>query len=77
MSSKSKEYHVDDRLKKAATFFVACKSNQATWVKISDAMRAKEYLDVKVTNWTLQMQACCEAEKIKGEAGPDPPALAR
>jgi len=38
MSSKRKEYHVDDRSKKAATFFVACKPNQATRVKIPDAM---------------------------------------
>jgi hypothetical protein len=76
MSSKKKEYHVDGRSKKAATFFVACKPNQATKVKIPDAMRAKGYLDVEATNWTLQMQVSCKVEKIKGEAGPDPPALA-
>ena len=74
MSSKRKEYHVDDRSKKAATFFVACKPNQATRVKIPDAMRAKGYSDVEATNRTLQMQVRREVEKIKGEAGPDPPA---
>jgi hypothetical protein len=76
MSSIRKEYHVDDRSKKAATFFVACEPNQATRVKISDAMRAKGYSDVEATNRTMQNQVRREVEKIKGEAGPDPPALA-
>jgi hypothetical protein len=76
MSSKRKEYHVDDHSKKAATFFVACEPNQATRVKIPDAMRAKGNTDVEATNRTLQMQVRHEVEKIKGEAGPDPPALA-
>ena len=55
---------------------MACKPNQDTRVKIPDVMRAKGYLDVEATNRTLQMQVLHKAEKIKGEAGPDPPALA-
>jgi hypothetical protein len=64
MSSNRKEYHFDDRSKKLATFFMACKPNQATRVKIFNAMRAKGYLDVEATNQTLQMQVRCKVEKL-------------
>jgi hypothetical protein len=64
------------RAKKAAIFFVACEQNPATRVKIPNAMRIKGYFPSKATNQVLQMQVRCEAEKIKGEAIPDPPAPA-
>ena len=41
MSSKRNEYHVDGCAKRAAIFFVACKPNPATRVKISNAMRIR------------------------------------
>jgi hypothetical protein len=74
ITSKRREYHVDCHTKKAAIFFVACEPNPATRVKIPDAMRIKGYSPSKASNQALQMQVCCEAEKIKGEAGPGPPA---
>jgi len=74
MSSKRREYHVDHRAKKAALFFLACGKNPDTRVKIPDAMRAKGYSDVEAANQSLQQQVCREAEKLKGEAIPCPPA---
>jgi hypothetical protein len=47
MSSKRKEYKVDDRAKKVALFFLACEANSDTRVLIPAAMRAKGYLDVE------------------------------
>ncbi len=41
MSSKRKEYEVDDRAKKAAILFLACEANPDTRLSIPDAMRAK------------------------------------
>jgi hypothetical protein len=38
MSSKRKEYKVDDRAEKAARFFVACEANPDTRVKVTEAM---------------------------------------
>jgi hypothetical protein len=74
MTSKRREYHVDCCAKKAAIFFVACEPNTATRVKIPDAMRIKGYSQSKVADQALQMQVHREAEKIKGEANPGPPA---
>ncbi len=53
---------------------MACEPNTATRVKIPDAMRIRGYSQCKATNQGLQMQVHCEAEKIKGEAIPGPPA---
>jgi hypothetical protein len=47
MSSKRKEYKVDDRAKKAALLFLACEANPDTRLSIPAAMRAKGYLDVQ------------------------------
>ncbi len=74
MTSRRREYHVDCRAKKAAIFFVACEQNTATRVKISNAMRIRGYSQSKAANQALQMQVRCEAEKIKGDAIPGPPA---
>lgn len=76
--SKRREYHVDLRAKKAATFFVACDANSDTRVrvKIPDAMRAKGYSDSEAADRSLQQQVRREADKIKGEAIPVPPAPA-
>jgi hypothetical protein len=74
--SKRREYHVDLRAKKAATFFVACDAHSDTRVrvKIPDAMRAKGYSDSEAADRSLQQQVRREAAKIKGEAIPVPPA---
>ncbi len=65
MSSKSREYHVDRRSKKAALFFVACDANPDTRVKIPDAMRIKGYYSPsEAADRSLQMQVCREADKI-------------
>ncbi len=47
MSSKRKEYKVDDSAQKAALLFLACKANPDTRLSIPAAMRAKGYLDVE------------------------------
>jgi hypothetical protein len=74
MTLRRREYHVDCRAKKAAIFFVACKPNTATRVKIPNATRIRGYSQSEATNRGLQMQVHCKAEKIKGEAIPGPPA---
>jgi hypothetical protein len=76
MSSKRREYHVDHCSKKVALFFVACDANPYTRVKIPDAMRIKGYSPSEAANRSLQMQVRHEADKIKGEAIPGPPAPA-
>jgi hypothetical protein len=77
MSSKSREYHVDRRSKKAALFFVACDANPDTRVKIPDVMRIKGYYSPsEAADRSLQMQVCRKADKIKGDAIPGPPAPA-
>ncbi len=42
MSSKRKEYKVDDCSEKAARFFVACEANPATKVKVTEAIYVGE-----------------------------------
>jgi hypothetical protein len=76
MSSKRIEYHVDSRAKHAANFFVACKLNPATFVKISSAMRAKRYSDEESKDKTMQMQVRWEIGKINGGDPPHPPEAA-
>ena len=76
MTLKRREYHVDCGAKKAAIFFVACEQNPATRVTIPDAMRIKGYSPSEAADRALQMQVHREAEKIKGEAIPGPPAPA-
>ncbi len=43
MSLKRKEKKVNDRVKKAARFFVACEANAATKFSIPAAIRAKGF----------------------------------
>jgi hypothetical protein len=74
MTLRRREYHVDCRAKKAAIFFVAWEPNTATRVEIPNAMRIRGYSQSKTADRVLQMQVRCEAEKIKGEAIPGPPA---
>jgi hypothetical protein len=74
MPSRRREYHVGCRAKKAAISFVACKPNTATRVKIPNAMRIRGYSQSEAADRALQMQVRREAEKIKGEAIPGPPA---
>jgi hypothetical protein len=50
MSSKRKEYKVDDRTKKATLLFLACEANPDTRLSIPAAMRAKGYLDVEAAD---------------------------
>jgi hypothetical protein len=64
MSSKRREYKVDDRAKKAAIFFqAACEANPDTRLSIPAAMRAKGYLDVKAADQILVQQVRCESHK--------------
>jgi hypothetical protein len=65
MSSKRKEYKVDDHAEKAACFIIACKANLATRLSIPAALRAKVYLDVKAIDQILAQQVRCESQKIK------------
>jgi hypothetical protein len=74
MTSRRREYHVDCCAKKAAIFFVACEPNTATRVKIPDAMRIRGYSQSEAADQGLKMPVRPEAEKIKGEAIPGPPA---
>ncbi len=65
MSSKRKEYKVDDRAEKAARFFFSRHANPGTKVKVTVAMWVKGYSDGKAANLTLQMQVCHTIVKIK------------
>ena len=60
---------------KTALFFVACDANPDTR-EILNAMRIKGYSPSEAANRSLQMQVRREADKIKGEAIPGPPAPA-
>jgi hypothetical protein len=72
MSSKRKEYYVDSRTKNAAIFFVACKPNPSTFVKIPSVMQAKGYSDKESKDKMLQMQVCRETEKLEEGTPPRP-----
>jgi hypothetical protein len=76
MSSKRKEYEVDDHAEKAALFFVACQPDPATKVKVAEVMRVRGYSDCKAANLTLQMQVHCMNQKINGEVSLHPDAAA-
>ncbi len=53
---------------------MACEPNTATRVKILNAMRIRGYSQSEAADRALRMQVHREAEKIKGEAIPGPPA---
>jgi hypothetical protein len=72
MSSKRKEYKVDDRAKKAALLFLACKANPDTRLSIPTAMRAKGYLNVEAADRILVQQVRHESPKIKPKDTPRP-----
>ena len=76
MSLKRKESHVDSRAKNGAIFFVVCKPNPATFVKIPSVMRAKGYSDKESKDKTMQMQVHREIGKIKGGDPIRPPEAA-
>jgi hypothetical protein len=76
MSSKRKEYKVDDRTKKAALFFLACEANPDTRLLIPAAMRAKGYLDVEAKDRILVQQVRCESQKNKPKNTPHPESVA-
>ena len=76
MSSKRIEYHVDSRAKHVAIFFVVCKPNPATFVKIPSVMRAKRYSGEESKDKTMQMQVHWEIGKINGGDPPHPPEAA-
>jgi len=65
MSSKRKEYKVNDRAKKAALFGLACEANPATRLSIPAAMRAKGYLDVDAMDRILIQQVRRESQRNK------------
>jgi hypothetical protein len=56
MSSKRKEYKDDYCAEKVTCFFVACKANFATKVKVTKAMRVRGYSDSESADLMLQMQ---------------------
>ena len=76
MSSKRKEYKVDDRATKAALFFLACEANPATRLSIPAATRAKGYSDVDAMNRILIQQVRRESPKNKAENSPRPETVA-
>jgi hypothetical protein len=76
MSFKRKEYKINDLSEKAARFFVACKANPGTKVKVTEAMRVRRYSNCESANLTLQMQVRCVIKKIKGEVTLHPEAVA-
>ncbi len=76
MSSKRKEYKVNDCAEKAARFFIPCKANPATKMKVTEAMRVRGYSYCKAANLTLQMQVGRVIQKIKGEVSLCPEAAA-
>ncbi len=68
MSSKMKEYKVDDHAEKARSFFVACEPNSATKVKVTEAMWVKVYSDLEAANSMLQMLVHQAIKKLKGKS---------
>jgi hypothetical protein len=76
MSSKRKEYKVDDRAKKTALLFLACEANPDTRLSIPAAMRAKGYSDVKAVDQILVQQVRRESQKNKPKGTPCPESAA-
>jgi hypothetical protein len=66
MSSERKEYKVGDCAKKAARFFVACKANSDTRVKVTEVMQVRGYSNWEAANLKLQMQVRCTIKKKGG-----------
>jgi hypothetical protein len=73
---KRKEYKVDDCAEKAAHFFIACHTDPATKVKVTEAMQVRGYSNGEAADLTLQMQVHCAIQKIKGEVSLCPMAAA-
>ncbi len=76
MSSKRREYKVDDRAKKAAVFFRACEANPGTRLSIPAAMRAKGYSDVEAADQILVQQVHHESQKKTPKDTPCPESAA-
>ncbi len=76
MSSKRREYNVDDRTKKAAVFFRACEANPDTRLSIPAAMRAKGYSDVEAADRILVQQVRRESQKKTPKDTPCPESAA-
>ncbi len=76
MSSKRKEYKVDDRAKKAAVFFQACEARPDTRLSIPAVMRAKGYLDVEAADRILVQQVRRESQKKTPKDTPCPESAA-
>jgi hypothetical protein len=72
MSSKRREYKVDDCAKKAAIFFQSCEANPDTRLSIPAAMRAKGYLDVEAADRILVQQVRRESQKKTPKDTPCP-----
>jgi len=65
MSSKRREYKVDNRAKMAALLFLACETNPDSRLSIPAAMRAKGYSDVEVSDQILVQQVRSKSQKNK------------
>jgi hypothetical protein len=76
MSSKRREYKVDDRAKKAAILFRACEANPDTRLSIPAAMRAKGYSDVEAADRILVQQVRRESQKKTPKDTPCPESAA-
>jgi hypothetical protein len=76
MSSKRREYKVDDHAKKAAIFFRACEANPDSRISIPAAMRAKGYLDVETVDQILVQQVRRESQKKTPKDTPRPEPVA-
>ncbi len=73
---RRKEHRVDGHAKITARFFLACKPNPDTRVKIPPAIRAKGYSNEEAADQILIQQVHCKVKKIRGENIPDPPEAA-
>jgi hypothetical protein len=72
MSSKSKEYKVNDRAEKAAHFLIACKqANPATKVKVTEAMQVKMYSDLEAMEMMNTTGEEERATAIQGDENKD------
>jgi hypothetical protein len=76
MSSKRREYKVDDRAKKVDVFFQACEANADTRLSIPAAMRAKGFSDVEAVDQILVQQVCRESQKKTPKDTPCPESAA-
>ncbi len=67
MSLKRKEYKVNEPTKKVTHFFLVCKTNPPTSIRllIPATMRARGYSDDKAADQILVQQMHCESQKNK------------